>query len=53
MIKLPGFYQDFEARRRNEADYASATRDVAKMLVDFRAQKVDGVVLDLRGHGGG
>ncbi len=53
VIKLPGFYQDFEARRRNEANYASATRDVAKMLVDFRAQKVDGVVLDLRGNGGG
>ena len=53
VIKLPGFYQDFEARRRNEANYASATRDVAKMLGDFRAQKVDGVVLDLRGNGGG
>jgi carboxyl-terminal processing protease len=53
VAKLPGFYQDFEARRRNDANYASATRDVAKMLADFRAQKVDGVVLDLRGNGGG
>ena len=53
VIKLPGFYQDVEARRRRDGDYASATRDVARMLADFRAQKMDGVVLDLRGNGGG
>ncbi len=53
VIKLPGFYQDFEARRKNDKNYASATRDVAKMLADFRTQKMDGVVLDLRGNGGG
>lgn len=53
VVKLPGFYQDFEARRRGDKNYASATRDVARMLADFRAQKVDGVVLDLRGNGGG
>ena len=53
VIKLPGFYQDFEARRRQEGDYASATRDVARMLAEFRAQKMDGVVLDLRNNGGG
>jgi carboxyl-terminal processing protease len=53
VIKLPAFYQDFEGRRRNAADYASATRDVAKLLAQFRTQKVDGVVLDLRNNGGG
>ncbi|MCC7095943.1 MAG: carboxy terminal-processing peptidase [Thermomonas sp.] len=53
VIKLPGFYQDFEARRRGDANYASATRDIARMLADFRNQRVDGVVLDLRGNGGG
>ena len=53
VIKLPGFYQDFEARRRQDQDYASATRDVARMLGQFRASKVDGVVLDLRNNGGG
>ncbi len=53
VIKLPGFYQDFEARRRRDGDYASATRDVAKLLAQFRAQKMDGVVLDLRNNGGG
>ena len=53
VIKLPGFYQDVEARRRRDDDYASATKDVARMLAQFRAQKMDGVVLDLRGNGGG
>ena len=53
VIKLPGFYQDIDARRRRDSDYASATRDVARMLAQFRAQKIDGVVLDLRGNGGG
>ncbi len=53
VIKLPGFYQDFEARRLRDGDYASATRDVARLLAQFRAQKMDGVVLDLRNNGGG
>ncbi|KIQ98338.1 carboxy terminal-processing peptidase [Lysobacter sp. A03] len=53
VIELPGFYQDFEGRRLNNGDYASATRDVAKLLVDMKQQGVDGVVLDLRNNGGG
>jgi carboxyl-terminal processing protease len=53
VIELPGFYQDFEGRRANNGDYASATRDVAKLLQQFRTQKVDGVVMDLRNNGGG
>ncbi|HVR81339.1 MAG TPA: carboxy terminal-processing peptidase [Luteimonas sp.] len=53
VIELPGFYQDFEGRRSNNGDYASATRDVARLLQQFRAQKLDGVVIDLRNNGGG
>ncbi|MDQ3206576.1 MAG: S41 family peptidase, partial [Pseudomonadota bacterium] len=53
VIELPGFYQDFEGRRKNNGDYASATRDVAKLLTKLGAQGVDGVVLDLRNNGGG
>lgn len=53
VIKLPGFYQDFEGRRRDDPNYTSASRDVAKLLAGFRQQKVDGVVVDLRGNGGG
>ena len=53
VIKLPGFYQDFEGRRSNNGDYASATHDVARLLQQFRTQKIDGVVMDLRNNGGG
>jgi carboxyl-terminal processing protease len=53
VIKLPAFYQDFEGRRRNASDYASATRDVARLLEGFKTDGVDGVVLDLRNNGGG
>ncbi len=53
VIELPGFYQDFEGRRSNSDDYASATRDVARLLAQFRTQKIDGVVMDLRNNGGG
>jgi carboxyl-terminal processing protease len=53
IIELPGFYQDFEGRRLNKDDYASATRDVARLLRELKTQKVDGVVLDLRNNGGG
>ena len=53
VIKLPGFYQDFDARRRGDKNFASATRDITRLLAQFRAQKMDGVVLDLRNNGGG
>ena len=53
VIDLPTFYEDFEGRRVNDPNYASATRDVAKILAQFKAQKVDGVVMDLRDNGGG
>ena len=53
VIKLPAYYQDFEGRRRNPNDFNSATRDIAKLLAQFKAQGVDGVVMDLRNNGGG
>jgi len=53
VISLPTFYQDFDARRRGDRDYKSATRDVEKLLGELKADKVDGVIVDLRNNGGG
>ncbi len=53
VITLPSFYEDGEALRKGDANYRSASRDVAKLLADLKAQKVDGVLVDLRNNGGG
>jgi carboxyl-terminal processing protease len=53
VISLPTFYQDFEARRRGDKDYKSATRDVERLLGELKQEKVDGVIVDLRNNGGG
>ena len=53
VIDLPTFYQDFEARRRGDPNYRSATRDVAKLLGELKLDRVDGVIVDLRNNGGG
>ena len=53
VIKLPSFYVDFSERHSNPNNYKSSSRDVARILEDFKAKGVDGVVLDLRDNGGG
>jgi carboxyl-terminal processing protease len=53
LLTLPSFYEDFAARQNGAKDYKSATRDVALLLEEFRKQKVDGVLVDLRNNGGG
>lgn len=53
VVELPAFYLDFDARRRGDKDARSATADVARLLRELRAEKVDGVVIDLRNNGGG
>lgn len=52
-IDLPSFYMDMEGARGGKEDYRSTTRDVRKILDDFRGKGVDAVVLDLRRNGGG
>jgi carboxyl-terminal processing protease len=53
VIDLPSFYADMEAARSRRGGFKSATEDVRKILNDFNAKGVDGVVLDLRHNGGG
>ncbi|MGL5095187.1 MAG: carboxy terminal-processing peptidase, partial [Planctomycetia bacterium] len=53
VITLPSFYADNAALQDGDADAPSATNDVRRILEDFKKQKVDGVVMDLRVNGGG
>jgi len=53
VISLPTFYLDFEARRRGDKDFRSATRDVERILTELKKDKVDNVLIDLRNNGGG
>jgi carboxyl-terminal processing protease len=53
VISLPTFYLDFEARRRGDKDFRSATRDVERILTELKKEKVDNVLIDLRNNGGG
>ena len=53
VIALPGFYQDFEARKRGDKAFKSATRDVALLLEELKKERVDTVLIDLRNNGGG
>ena len=53
VIDVPAFYLDFDAYRRGDPDFRSTTRDVAKLVEELDAAGVDGLVIDLRGNGGG
>lgn len=53
VINVPSFYQDFEAKSSGAKDYRSTTRDVQKLITELKAEKVDALIMDLRGNGGG
>ncbi|MFT5446699.1 MAG: carboxyl-terminal processing protease [Gammaproteobacteria bacterium] len=55
VINLPSFYSNIDARRGSADDESrtSATNDVKRLLRKFKAENVQGVVLDLRRNGGG
>ena len=53
-IYLPSFYSDWRGKKAGDADYRSCTRDVQNLIKKFEESgKIDALVLDLRGNGGG
>ena len=53
VIELPTFYMDFEAYRKNRFNYKSSSKDVRRLLRELDKSNSDGIILDLRGNGGG
>ncbi len=53
VIDLPSFYSDLNAREKNTPNYRSTVRDVRRLLAEFETDKIDGLIIDLRGNGGG
>ena len=53
IIVIPSFYLDFEGERQQKKNYASTSRDVARILGELKHQKVEGIIIDLRENGGG
>ncbi|MCW8909961.1 MAG: carboxy terminal-processing peptidase, partial [Gammaproteobacteria bacterium] len=53
VIDIPSFYSDFDGKNSGEKDFKSTTGDVKKILENFHADTLDGVIIDLRRNGGG
>ena len=53
LITIPLFYRDFDGARNGEQGFKSTTADVKRYLNELKAEKVDGVIVDLRNNGGG
>lgn len=53
IIEIPAFYMDFDAYRAGDKNFKSTSGDVAEILKELKQSGVDGIVLDLRGNGGG
>jgi len=53
VITVPSFYQDYDARNNGDENYISTTRDVRRLLGELTKQGIEGLVMDLRGNGGG
>ena len=53
VLELPSFYSDLNAASRGDKEYKSSTRDVEKILRQFKEDGAHAVVVDLRGNSGG
>jgi carboxyl-terminal processing protease len=53
VITVPTFYADFEGRTQGDAEYRSTTKDVRALILQLEEEKIDALIVDLRGNGGG
>ena len=53
IISLPTFYVDFDGKSSGQLDYRSTTRDVVRLISELESEEITGLVIDLRGNGGG
>ena len=53
VIDVPTFYIDFAAQARGDKNYKSTSRDVRKLIAELKKQDIEGLIIDLRGNGGG
>ncbi len=53
VIDIPTFYVDFAAQAKGEPDFRSTSTDVQKLVTDLVKEDVEGIIIDLRGNGGG
>ena len=53
VVEIPSFYLDTAGEARGDDDYRSTTRDVRRLIGELEDEGVDGIVIDLRGNGGG
>ncbi|MFW6366844.1 MAG: carboxy terminal-processing peptidase [Spirochaetota bacterium] len=52
-LELPSFYMDYEAYYNKDPDAKMASRDIFNALEEFKRQKIDALVFDLRNNPGG
>ena len=53
VIEVPSFYRDYRALTSGDMDYTSVTKDVKRLIGELEEKGIDGLVIDLRGNGGG
>lgn len=53
VIEIPVFYRDFQSASKGNKEFRSTTRDVRTLIRGLARQGVNGIVVDLRGNGGG
>jgi carboxyl-terminal processing protease len=53
VIEVPSFYRDYRALSSGDKNYTSTTKDVKRLIAELEEEGIDGLVIDLRGNGGG